>query len=248
MTHFFTTDDFLGGQVKLYQPQEGYRATSDAVLLAAAVNAKPNQKILDVGSGTGAVSLCIAARCPGSIITGVEIQPEMMDIARQNIALNAMESRVNIVEGDIRLPLPGLQTGRYDWVVTNPPFMLEDQASPVKVRDVAHRESGCGLSEWITQCLRYVGPKGFFALINRADRLPEILSLLYGRLGGIRIVPIWTKEGLPAKRVVVLGRKDSRSPAVLESGPVLTFADGTRSERAEAIMRRGESLFDKGFT
>ena len=241
----FTTDDFLGGKVRLKQFLNGYRATSDAVLLASCVDAKAGQRVLDVGAGTGAVALCVAARCAEAVVSGIELQPEMAALAMENVRLNAMEDRVSVVCADVRsFPSP-YPTGRFDWVVTNPPFILEDQASPYKVRDVAHRENGCSLKEWVASCLRYAGPKGRFAMINRADRLPEILSLLYGRLGGIRIVPVWTKEGRPAKRVLILGQKGSRSPAVLEGGVVLTLADGTRSPKAESIMRFGESLFDK---
>ena len=113
------------------------------------------------------------------------------------------------------------------------------------MRDTAHRESDCPLSDWIFNSLRYVNARGHFALINRADRLPEILSLLYGRLGGIRIIPIWTKEGEPAKRVVIVGRKGSKSPAVLETGVVLTDKNGQKTEKADAIMRFGAPLSDK---
>lgn len=242
----FTTDDFLGGKVRLRQPVSGYRATSDAVLLAAAIEAKGTEKILDIGCGSGAVALCAAARCPDASVTGLELQPEMAALARENIALNQMGDRLSVTEADIRAKrIDGVPTGAFDWVATNPPFILENQPSPDKVRDTAHRESDCPLSDWIFNSLRYVNARGHFALINRADRLPEILSLLYGRLGGIRVIPIWTKEGEPAKRVVVVGRKGSKSPAVLETGVVLTDKNGQKTEKADAIMRFGASLSDK---
>lgn len=241
----FTTDDFLGGKVRLKQKINGYRATGDAVLLACAVDATPKQTVLDVGTGTGAVALCIAARCPQTQVAGIELQPEMAAMAEENIRLNGMQNRVTVLCQDVRTFPSSLPTGSFDWVVTNPPFILEDQVSPYALKDVAHRENDCSLKEWISSCLRYVGPKGRFVMINRADRLPEILSLLYGKLGGIRIVPVWTKEGRAAKRVLICGKKDSRSPCVLDPGIVLTRSDGTRSLKAEAVMREGESLFDK---
>jgi len=244
MDNSFTTDDFLGGKVKLRQPVAGYRATSDAVLLAAAVFPKKNQTVLDVGTGTGAVGLCLLARCSGISVTGIEIQPEMTALAKDNITLNNLSGKMDIVNADIRTKrIDGIETGAFDWVVTNPPFILEDQVSPDPVRDIAHRESECPLSEWIKACLRYVNARGYFAMINRADRLPEILSLLYGKLGGIRIIPVWTKEGEPAKRVIIIGRKGVRSPALLTSGVTLTNSRGERTEQAEAVMRDGAALF-----
>lgn len=243
MENSFTTDDFLGGKIKLRQPVNGYRATGDAVLLAAAANPKAGQKVLDVGAGTAAVSLCLAARCPDITVDGIEIQPEMADLAAENIGLNNLSGRVRVTLADIRAKkIDGLQTGSFDWVVSNPPFILEDQPSPDKVRDTAHRESACPLNEWIAHCLRYVAARGYFAMINRADRLPEIMAALYGRLGALKIIPVWTKEGEAAKRIIVTGRKGVRSAAVLTTGIILTRADGTRSKAAEEIMRQGKAL------
>ncbi|MBR1777707.1 MAG: methyltransferase [Alphaproteobacteria bacterium] len=239
----FTTDDFLGGKVKLRQPADGYRATSDAVLLAAAAFPKTGQKVLDVGTGTGAVGLCLLARCPNITVTGIELQPHMASLADNNILLNGLTDKMNVVTADIRTKrIEGIISGSFDWVITNPPFIVEDQVSPDRTRDIAHRESSCPLPDWINSCLRYVSARGYFAMINRADRLPEILSLFYGRLGELRIIPIWTKEGEAAKRVILIGRKGVRSPAMLTPGLSLMHANGQRTERAEAIMRHGADL------
>ncbi|MBO4643976.1 MAG: methyltransferase [Alphaproteobacteria bacterium] len=243
MEESFTTDDFLGGKIKLRQPVDGYRATSDAVLLAAAVFPKKHHTVLDAGTGTGAVGLCLLARCPDITVTGIDIQSAMADLAIANINLNGLSEKMTVATADIRKKhIDGIDAGSFDWVITNPPFILEDQVSPDPVRDVAHRESDCSLAEWIAGCLRYVNARGYFAMIHRADRLPEILSLLYGRLGEIRIIPIWTKEGEPAKRIIVIGRKGVRSPAILTTGLALMHSDGQRTDRAEAIMRHGAGL------
>lgn len=102
MENSFTTDDFLGGKIKLRQPVKGYRATSDAVLLAAAADPQPGQKILDAGAGTAAVGLCLAARCPDVTVDGIEIQPEMAGLAEENIRLNNLSHRVHVALADIR--------------------------------------------------------------------------------------------------------------------------------------------------
>lgn len=243
MGNAFTTDDFLGGKIKLRQPVNGYRVTSDAVLLAAAVTPRSKQKILDAGAGTAAVGLCLAARCPDITIDGIEIQPEMAKLANENIRLNNLSDRVRITIADIRTKkIENLPTGSFDWVVSNPPFILENQPSPDKMRDVAHRESDCPLNEWIFHCLRYVAPRGYFALINRADRLPEIMSVLFGKLGALQIIPVWTKEGDPAKRVIIIGRKGVRSAASLKPGILLTDKNGARTVGAEEVMRYGKAL------
>lgn len=240
----FTTDDFLGGRIRLKQPVDGYRATSDAVLLASVVAARKGQTVLDVGTGTGAVALCVAGRLPDVSLTGIEIQPELAACAVENVAFNALTDRISIVTADIRARrIAAVPTGAFDWVVTNPPYITEAPRSPDKIRDIAHRESDCPLPEWVCAALRYLKAGGRFAMINRADRLPEILSVLNGRLGGLRIIPVWTVQNRPAKRVIVIGRKGSKSPAVLDSGIVLNDENGNRTAIAEALTRDGKLYF-----
>ena len=94
-----TEDRFLGGRLRLYQPARGVRAGSDAVLLAAAVAANAGQSALDVGCGVGPAALCLARRVAGIMVTGLEIQPALAELARRNAALNRLDDRITIVTG-----------------------------------------------------------------------------------------------------------------------------------------------------
>ena len=238
-------DDFLGGKVRLYQTKNGYRATSDAVILAAAVNAGKNDCILDAGCGTGAVSLCLHWRCPDTFITGLDIQAEMTAAFAANVSFNGKQNFITAVTGDLcARPCP-VPSNAFDWVVTNPPFTVETPVSPSELKDTAHRQSAYSLAQWIRSCLKCLKPMGRFVMINRADRLPEIAALLYGELGGVTITPIFTKQGRPAKRIVVSGRKGVKSPAVLNDGVVLNDSSGKRTQIAENIMRGGAALWPR---
>ena len=82
-----TTDDlFLGGKVRIRQPAKGYRAGLDPVLLAAAVDAKAGQSVLELGMGVGTALVCLGARVPGLTLAGVEIQPELAALACENVS------------------------------------------------------------------------------------------------------------------------------------------------------------------
>src|SRR5271155_4964626 len=85
-----TEDTLLGGKVRLLQPRRGYRVAVDAVLLAAAVDAGPGERALDLGAGVGSVGLCIAARVPGCSVIGIEIQTSLQALARRNAELNGV--------------------------------------------------------------------------------------------------------------------------------------------------------------
>ena len=107
----------LGGRVRLRQPARGYRAGMDAALLAAAVAAEPGERVIEAGCGAGAVLMQIAARCQGVALTGLERDPAMAALARENAVLNGADAQ--IVEGDVAagfraLDLPLFDGARYE--------------------------------------------------------------------------------------------------------------------------------------
>src|SRR6056297_1683975 len=82
-------DSLLGGTVNLAQPVGGYRVAVDPVLLAAAVRAEPGERVADLGCGTGAVSLCLAARLPECTVVALDRETDLAALTRANVAANA---------------------------------------------------------------------------------------------------------------------------------------------------------------
>ena len=150
MEGILTEDALLGGRVQLLQPARGYRVAIDAVLLAAAVDAAPGQRILDLGAGVGAVGLCLAARLAGCAIVGIELQMALAELAERNANLNGMADRVRTVVHDLARPLPA-DLGRFDYVVTNPPYLAAAVAdpSPDASKALATVESSADLARWL---------------------------------------------------------------------------------------------------
>ena len=90
-------DKFLGGKIKIFQPLKGYRGGIDAVLLASFVNVDKNSKILDLGSGTGLISFCLAYRCSNIKITGIEKNSYYHSLSLKSVQLNKLKSKINFV-------------------------------------------------------------------------------------------------------------------------------------------------------
>lgn len=237
-------DSLLGGQVGLYQPQGGYRVAVDPVLLAASVPAASTERLLDIGTGTGAAALCFAHRVPGSRVTGLELQPEMAALARRNVELNRMTGRIAIVQGDLLRPPRELEGGGFDHVVANPPYMPPGRADapPDPSKAAAHVEGEAALADWVDFALRMVKPKGGVTFIHRADRLDEMLSLFHGRAGGTVVFPLWPKRGREAKRVIVRARPGVKTPMRLSAGLVLHEEDGAYTAEALSVLRDGGPL------
>ena len=235
MADTLSEDPLLGGKVRLRQPREGYRAAIDPVLLAAATPARPGERVLDLGTGSGAASLCLMARVEDLDIVGLELDPETAALARANAALNARD-RFTVREGDVaRLPkdLRG-----FDRVIANPPYLETARADPSSKE--SRRRSNVdekGLAAWIGAALAAAAPRATITLIQRADRLAEMLALLHGKAGAIVVVPLWPSEGMDAKRVIVEVMKGAKTPLRLHPGLVLHAPGGRYAPTTEAILR-----------
>ena len=241
----YSEDYLLDKRVKIFQPQEGYRAAIDAVLLAAAVNKiKKGDNILDVGSGTGAISLCLAERFKslGISITGLEIQPSLAELSNMSAKANGFDF-VKFLNREIKdADLPFCS---FAHVISNPPYSENDLPSPKIGKATAHNFKNSGLAEWISFCIKMIKPQGYFYMINRTEALDDILHTIHGKLGEIKIIPICSKERQNAKRVIVCARKDSKAPLVLYNPLIVHDINGNYTDAAQKILRGGESFFGK---
>ncbi|MFB7882284.1 tRNA1(Val) (adenine(37)-N6)-methyltransferase [Brevundimonas diminuta] len=235
---------FLGGRIRLRQPTKGYRAGMDAALLAAAVEARPGERLIEAGCGAGAVLMQTAARRPGVLLTGLERDAAAAALARQNAELNNAEARTAIVEGDVARGFRALDLPPFDWAVSNPPFFDD----PGALRAPAEGKLGAwmaddGLTAWAGFLLKAVREGGRIVIIHRADRLADILSLLAPKAGSFAVRPIHPYADQPAKRVLVQAIKTGKAPLRLLPPLILHDRDGAKhSPQAEAILRGEASL------
>ena len=234
-----TEDALLGGRVRLLQPARGYRIAVDAVLLAAAVEARAGERILDLGAGVAAVGLCLAARVAGCTILGIELQPALAALAARNAALNGLEERVQTLRHDLADPLPaGL--GAFDHVATNPPYLAAAVAdpSPNPSKALATVESSADLARWLEVAIGALEPAGTLTAIHRSDRLEEIVA----HLAGLGWGDITVKRLPPAARVLVRARQSDQLLRHEAPPFVLHRAGGGYTDEAEAVLRHAQPL------
>jgi tRNA1(Val) A37 N6-methylase TrmN6 len=245
-----TDDAFLGGALHILQPVSGYRAGLDAVMLAAAVSAEATgARVLDVGAGVGTAGLCLARRAASTHVTLFEREPALACLARENVARNGLGDRVSVVDGDVGLSAEtakvlGLEPESFDNVIANPPYHDADGGTPAPdpLKAGAHAMPDDGLERWARFMARMVVPGGAVTVIHKVDALSRLLAVFDGRFGALQILPLQPREGAPAHRIIVQGRKGSRAPLTLLAGFVLHGEDGAFTPQAQAILRDGAAL------
>lgn len=232
-----TEDKYLNGRVLVRQPVTGFRSGLDAVMLAAAIPAREGDEVLELGSGSGAASLCLARRTSCSVF-GLEIDPVLTGLADENAAENDMPNAA-FACGDVHDVPPQLRRA-FDHVMCNPPFHDDEgRASPDESRARALQDRG-SLGDWLKEGMRRAVSNGTFTTILRADRIGEALLALGSY--GVSIFPLWPRKDEPAKRLIVQVVKSSRTPLAVLPGLVLHESDGRYTAAANAVLRDGHAL------
>ncbi|MDP3460573.1 MAG: methyltransferase domain-containing protein [Hyphomonas sp.] len=232
-----TQDTVYQGRVTLVQPEAGFRAGFDSLALAAALPELGAGEALELGCGSGGALLPAAFRLPGVRFTGVEQAVDMAALARDGVSLNGFGARVNIETGEASAWVQNREN-RFDLVFANPPYFEPGRISaPGEGKAGAYIES-LALDGWIKAMVHAAKPRAPVVLIHRAAELARLLSQLDRQAGEIIVLPIASKAGEPARRVLVRARKGlKRGPLTLLPPLVTHDADGrARTPAAQAIV------------
>lgn len=236
-----TEDAFLGGRLRLKQKRSGHRAGHDAILLAAATDARPGDRVVDFGAGVGTAGLALARRVPGVRLGLVEIDPELAELARDNAAANAIaaETIVLDVTADAQaFASSGLSPDSADAVLMNPPFndSARHRGSPDQARHTAHVAMEETLHAWVHAARRILRSNGVLTLIWRADGIADVLAALSRGFGRLSILPVHGEAGRPAIRVLVRAVKGGRAPTRLLPGLMLNDKSGASKNQMTEIL------------
>ena len=230
----------LHGRVRHDQPESGHRTSLEPVLLAASIQARPGQRVLEGGSGAGAALLCLAHRVPGLTGLGVEREPELVRLAQANAAANGFTG-LSFVAEDLT---PFRADAVFDHAMANPPWHAPaGTASPDARREGARRAASGLFAGWANALAAPLRRGGTLTLVVSAQVVAESLDALrQAGCGGLAVFPLWPKQGREAKLVLLRGVKGARSPCRLLPGLVLHAPDGSYTDEAQAVLRDGAAL------
>jgi len=173
-----TLEDLQIKGLFLIQKKDSFRFGMDSVLLSNFVKAKAHQNVLDLGTGTGILPVLIYAKTNPKSITGLEIQPDIADMAQRSIDGNKLNHKISIVKGDIKDAVSIFGAATYDIVVTNPPYTKagSGRINDVDSKAIARHELCCSLTDVLSVSSAILKPNGEFFMVHRPERLTDIIA------------------------------------------------------------------------
>ncbi len=227
-----TLEDLQLGGLRLLQKKKGFRFGMDSVLLADFAAIRPGDRVVDFGTGSGVLPLLLIGRDKGSIFHGIEIQPEMAEMARRTMQLNGLEDRVVIHQADAGRAFELFEACSVDAVICNPPYSRAGAAlrNPEEARAMARHQEQETLDAWLAAAFRILKGKGKVSLVYPAPQMLFLLDAMQrARLEPKRFRLVYPFPDQPANLVLVEGVKDARPllqpmpPLIIQQKPgVLT--------------------------
>ena len=173
-------DDLQRNGLQIIQKTDGFCFGMDAVLLSGFASVKPGERALDLGTGTGIIPLLLSAKTKGDHFTGLEIQTEIMKMAQRSVALNGLEKKIDIIQGDIKEASRIFGAASFDVVTSNPPYMNDSHGlkNPDLPKAIARHEVLCNLEDVVRAAASALRPGGRLYMVHRPRRLIEILMAM----------------------------------------------------------------------
>ena len=207
-------DDLEFKKLKVIQNKEGFCFGIDAVLLSDfAKNIKNNAKVLDLGTGTGIISILLCGKTNLSKIIGVEVQEEVADMAKRSVRLNNLENKFEIINENITNLEKIYERNSFDVIVTNPPYKKENTGivNEEKKKLISRHEILAKLEDYIKISNKLLKDKAEFYMVHRPERLVDIITYMRQyKIEPKEIRFVCSHENEPPKLVLIKGIKSGK--------------------------------------
>lgn len=237
-----TCDSILGGRISVIQPRKGYRFSVDAILLARFCRVRPRDRVLDLGAGSGVVSMAVAALYGPREVLALEMDAQLCAMARRSVELNRLDS-VRVITADLRRrKIEGIEPNGFHLVIANPPYraIATGRESPVRQRHAARAEAAATLDQFVAAAKRYVRHRGRVAFVFLAERSAELTTAMRSqRLEPKRIRFVHPRIDRAATTMLVEATMGGGTGVEIEPPLILYQRAGVYSREARELLGRG---------
>ncbi len=233
--------DALNGGLKIIQSSSAPCFAIDAVLLADFVSVSDAQSIVDLGTGTGILPLLLSRKFPNTKIFGVELMPQMLQMAQKSVQLNSLAQQLQMIKGDIRAIADSLPKAEADIVISNPPYykLGHGRKNEELLFAAARQEQFCSLDELLSAAALVLKPLGKFYLIYRVERFNELMAqLIAHKLNPERIRFVQPQAEQEANLVLVEAKKNGRGKTHVLPALIVYGEDGAYTKEMQKIYAR----------
>ncbi|MBO5270152.1 MAG: methyltransferase [Clostridia bacterium] len=237
--------DTVNEQITLIQKRDGLTFGTDAYLLAAFLRPAPRARAVELGAGTGIISLLAATREKLHDTVAVEIQPAFAALCERNVRLNHLTDRIRTLCADVRDLSAETLGYECDLVYSNPPYMRTDAGLPnANVgKNVARHETAGGISEFCAAASRLLKYGGTFAVVYRPDRLPELMAALHAHGLAPKRMTFVAADTKTAPSMVLIESKKDAAPAMTLTPTLLLYRD-TPTSGAREMTDAARAVYD----
>ena len=207
-------DDLEFKDLKIIQNKDGFCFGIDSILLTDfAKNIKNNSKVIDLGTGTGIISILLYGKTNRTNFVGVEVQSEVADMAKRSVNLNNLENRIKILNMNILDLKKEYKKGDFDVVVTNPPYKKLN-TGVININDkklISRHEVKASLEDFIEISSFLLKDFGEFYMVHRPDRLVDIFYIMrQNEIEPKRIKFVYPNKNKKANLILVKGIKKGK--------------------------------------
>lgn len=205
-------DYLIREDLRIIQNDAVFSFSTDALLLGHFTEVRKRDRILDMCAGNGVIPLLLSDK-GNNVITGVEIQPQLVNMAERSIQYNHLEGRITMVEMDINALVQAYAPAQFDLITCNPPYFKANQMNQhqLEAHKIARHEIFCTLDDCLRVSNHLLKEGGRIVMVHRAERMLDLFeSMRHYRIEPKRLHMIYSKPGKAAQTIVVEGRKGGR--------------------------------------
>ena len=235
-----TFDTLFEGRLKIRQKKEGYRFSIDALLLSHFAEPRPKDRVIDLGTGCGVIPLILIFKRKAETVIGVEVQPSLADLARQNVSLNRFSSKIEIWEKNFKELVKQRDRGTFDLVLSNPPYRKvgSGRVNPLEEKALARHEILTTLEDLLRTGHHLLKNKGRLCLIYPATRTADVFQLLrHFHLEPKRVQFVHSHPQDEASLLMVDALKEGKTQIKVLPPFVLYKPGGQYTPQAEDLIR-----------
>ncbi|EGQ2868678.1 tRNA1(Val) (adenine(37)-N6)-methyltransferase [Staphylococcus pseudintermedius] len=205
-------DYLIREDLRIIQNDAVFSFSTDALLLGHFTEVRKRDRILDMCAGNGVIPLLLSDK-GNNVITGVEIQPQLVNMAVRSVQYNHLEDRITMVEMDINALIQAYSPAQFDLITCNPPYFKANQTiqHQLEAHKIARHEIYCTLDDCLRVSNHLLKEGGRVVMVHRAERMLDLFeSMRHYRIEPKRLHMIFSKPGKAAQTIVVEGRKGGR--------------------------------------